>query len=89
MPPHTRVAIKLAHAFKIFGSIHFDRLVPRRHGANPIAMFECAQLFERLGLFERRLGERREREQEVASKSVETDVFVNGPAEAGLSGFRT
>ena len=40
-------------------------------------MFKRAQLFERLGLFERRLRESREREQEVASKAVESDVLVN------------
>ena len=37
---------QLAHALKVLGSIHFNRLVPRLNGTNPIAVFECAQLFE-------------------------------------------
>ena len=45
-----------------------------------ISMFERTQLLERFGLLERGLWQRRKREQEVASKAVETDVLVDhGP----------
>ena len=45
-------------------------------GADAEAVLERAQLLERLGQLERRLRQRREREQEVAAIRVQADVLA-------------
>ena len=57
----------------------------RRHSANPISMFERTQLFERFGPLERRLWERGEQEQEIASKGVKPDMLVDAVPRAGCA----
>src|SRR3954467_2903571 len=62
------------HLFEIFRRVHANRVVRGFHGLDANAVFERAQLFQRLGAFERGRLERGEHHQRGAAIRVHADV---------------
>ena len=64
------------HALEILRRVDADGIVRGLDGLDPDAVLERPQLFERFGLFERRLLERRQHQQYAPAIRVEADMFV-------------
>src|SRR5438094_6922286 len=74
---------------QILRRVDAERFVRALDGLDADAVFERAQLLERLGALERRRFERREHEQRTAAVRVQTDMSVHGrPAAAGIPDVR-
>jgi hypothetical protein len=78
---------ELIDTFKVFGCVDPERLVLRFDDANAVAVFECAELFERLSAFE---GANRHcgiAEQEILAVYVKPDVFKVSFVDAAIVGY--
>src|SRR5688572_8936899 len=65
-----------AHLLEVLRRVDADRVVRRLDRLDPDPVFQGAELFERLGAFERRRLERREHEQSVPAIRVHADMLV-------------
>src|SRR6188472_2508075 len=66
---------QLAHALQVFGCIDFNRLDVGDNHVDPVAVFESAQLLERLGHLEWRRWQRCECRHERPAVRIQPDVF--------------
>src|SRR5580693_5199341 len=75
---------ELRHTFQIVGRIHAQRFVLRLDYPDRVAVFERAQLFQPLGLFQRTDRQIGISQEKVTAINVQADVFVVAHRRVGL-----